>query len=216
MTRLMRVSAAALLLAGGGSAAQAATVFNMDGVASGSYSQLVLNEGAVTLTVRTANDPAGMINAGAPSVALLGARSIVGNASAGGFGALDYSFNTSIDSITFAFGDAGGDDDTPVVIAAFDAAGVLLGSLSETYPGGYALGKTLTLNFAGARSFVVSSPNQINPHSVYSEISAYAVGGAVPEPSTWAMLILGFGLVGGALRSARAKTGRKQLAVTYA
>ena len=105
---------------------------------------------------------------------------------------------------------------SPVVIAAFDAAGVLLGSLSETYPGGYALGKTLTLNFAGARSFVVSSPNQINPHSVYSEISAYAVGGAVPEPSTWAMLILGFGLVGGALRSARAKTGRKQLAVTYA
>jgi subtilisin-like proprotein convertase family protein len=35
---------------------------------------------------------------------------------------------------------------------------------------------------------------------------------AVPEPSTWAMLILGFGLVGGALRSAR----RKQIAVTYA
>jgi hypothetical protein len=26
---------------------------------------------------------------------------------------------------------------------------------------------------------------------------------AVPEPSTWAMLLLGFGFVGGAMRSAR-------------
>ena len=28
-------------------------------------------------------------------------------------------------------------------------------------------------------------------------------GGAVPEPYTWAMLVLGFGLVGGAMRSAK-------------
>jgi len=39
-----------------------------------------------------------------------------------------------------------------------------------------------------------------------------AVGNAVPEPATWAMLILGFGLVGGALRSAQ----RKQVGVSYA
>lgn len=36
------------------------------------------------------------------------------------------------------------------------------------------------------------------------------IGGVVPEPSTWALLILGFGAVGGALRS------RKRLAVRYA
>jgi PEP-CTERM motif len=29
------------------------------------------------------------------------------------------------------------------------------------------------------------------------------VGGAVPEPSTWAMMLLGFGFVGGAMRSAK-------------
>lgn len=34
----------------------------------------------------------------------------------------------------------------------------------------------------------------------------------IPEPSTWAMLILGFGLIGGALRSARHQAAR----VTYA
>jgi hypothetical protein len=35
---------------------------------------------------------------------------------------------------------------------------------------------------------------------------------AVPEPATWAMLILGFGVVGSALRTAK----RKQLTVSYA
>jgi PEP-CTERM motif len=34
----------------------------------------------------------------------------------------------------------------------------------------------------------------------------------VPEPSTWAMLILGFGVIGGAMRSAR----RQSVRVTYA
>jgi hypothetical protein len=36
------------------------------------------------------------------------------------------------------------------------------------------------------------------------------LGGAVPEPATWAMLITGFGLVGGAMRR------RSKVAVTYA
>lgn len=35
---------------------------------------------------------------------------------------------------------------------------------------------------------------------------------AVPEPSTWAMLILGFGLVGGAMRSSRHKSVRVRFA----
>jgi hypothetical protein len=35
----------------------------------------------------------------------------------------------------------------------------------------------------------------------------------VPEPSTWAMLVLGFGAMGGAMRSRRAA---KSVRVTYA
>jgi hypothetical protein len=38
------------------------------------------------------------------------------------------------------------------------------------------------------------------------------VGGAVPEPTTWAMMILGFGMVGGAMRSGR----RHSVRVRYA
>jgi hypothetical protein len=37
--------------------------------------------------------------------------------------------------------------------------------------------------------------------------------GAVPEPSTWAMLLLGFGVVGGAMRSAKR---RQRVSVAYA
>lgn len=38
------------------------------------------------------------------------------------------------------------------------------------------------------------------------EIENVAFGGAVPEPATWAMLIAGFGLVGGAMRRRRTST----------
>ncbi|OYX08655.1 MAG: PEP-CTERM sorting domain-containing protein, partial [Sphingomonadales bacterium 32-68-7] len=37
--------------------------------------------------------------------------------------------------------------------------------------------------------------------------------GAVPEPATWAMMILGFAVIGGALRSHKR---REKLTVTYA
>lgn len=39
-----------------------------------------------------------------------------------------------------------------------------------------------------------------------------SVGGAVPEPGTWALMILGFGFVGGAMRARR---GRQKLSVSY-
>ena len=39
-----------------------------------------------------------------------------------------------------------------------------------------------------------------------------AIGAAVPEPATWAMMLLGFGMVGGAVRGRR----RRAMRVTYA
>lgn len=39
------------------------------------------------------------------------------------------------------------------------------------------------------------------PETIYVRFSA--ISGAVPEPSTWAMMLVGFGLVGGAMRSAK-------------
>lgn len=39
-----------------------------------------------------------------------------------------------------------------------------------------------------------------------STLTISAVAGAVPEPSTWAMMIMGFGMIGGAMRYSRRKT----------
>ena len=54
----------------------------------------------------------------------------------------------------------------------------------------------------------------VNDHPLGSEYTNYAFriepAGGVPEPATWALMIAGFGLVGGAVRS------RKRTTVTYA
>jgi hypothetical protein len=44
-------------------------------------------------------------------------------------------------------------------------------------------------------------------------LSISSVGGAVPEPATWAMMLLGFGFVGGAMRTAKR---RQKVTVSYA
>jgi hypothetical protein len=67
---------------------------------------------------------------------------------------------------------------------------------------GGALITGVTLNALGTTSF--SSVSQVR-------LGAASVG-AVPEPATWAMMLGGFGLVGGAMRSAR----RRKAKVTYA
>lgn len=44
------------------------------------------------------------------------------------------------------------------------------------------------------------------PNGSTLTISAVAAAGAVPEPATWAMLITGFGVVGGSMRARRRTT----------
>ena len=49
---------------------------------------------------------------------------------------------------------------------------------------------------------------------VFSNVSS-VVSGAVPEPATWALMIAGFGLIGGAMRRANGQR-RTKVRVTYA
>ncbi len=56
----------------------------------------------------------------------------------------------------------------------------------------------------------VFTPGTYNLTSIGSGASTLSISqlaGAVPEPATWAMMILGFGVVGGALRRRRKMTG---------
>lgn len=56
---------------------------------------------------------------------------------------------------------------------------------------------------------MIQSPESVG--SYFTEDIQLTVGGAVPEPATWAFMILGFGLIGASMRKSR----RGQLTVTY-
>lgn len=55
------------------------------------------------------------------------------------------------------------------------------------------------------------NPGYVDPAAFISQHGAFAVFGdasGVPEPATWAMMLMGFGFIGGALRMARRSVAR--------
>jgi adhesin HecA-like repeat protein len=223
-TRLSCTGVMALLSFALATPALATTTFDMEGVAPNFYpGLLVVADGPLTLTVTPLNNSSGFVVAGASNVPLLGSVSLIGSTedflAAGQYIPLRFSFDQPIDSITFNFGDAGGDDDGTVEIRAYrvgDMFDTLLGSVSDTYPAGFGDGKSLTLDFAGANYFVARTFGSNNENSMYWEIGAITRAGrdgAVPEPSTWAMMLAGLLSLGRGLRRAPHKrTTRAQAA----
>jgi hypothetical protein len=191
----------------------AATAFDMEGVAPGAYAgSLVVADGPLTLTVTPLNNSTGFVLARNPGVPLLGSVALIGSETdtpiLNEFIALRFDFNQTINSITFNFGDAGGDDNGTVEIRAYGVVGMvdkLLSSVDASYPAGFADGKSLTLDFAGANYFVARTFGTPNENSIYWDIGAVTPAGGVsvvPEPSTWAMMLAGLFGLGWALRRA--------------
>lgn len=204
-------TAAAIFLA---PAAMAAS-FPFESVANGIYAgSLTVNDGSLALTITPEGNPRGSVMISNWGVPLLGLRSVSGlsgsAATLNGWSPLRFTFNQAVNAITFAFGDAGGEDDSQVIISAYSSAGVLIGSVSDTYPPNFDSGKTQTLNVAGASYFIVTSGvgTGFNENSLGWDILDVTVAG-VPEASTWALMILGMAAVGGALR-------RRRVAVRFA
>lgn len=98
--------------------------------------------------------------------------------------------------VGIAGGDSGGPGFVDGKLASINSYGLTFGaSFGDPYFG---------FNPDGSRNYLNSS---------FGEFSGYVpiylheswIGGVVPEPATWAMMIAGFGLVGGALRRRRAE-----------
>ncbi len=66
-----------------------------------------------------------------------------------------------------------------------------------------------TFSVLTAGNYNISFDQQAGPGNIGNLIDNVALRSAVPEPATWAMMILGFGLVGGAMR-------RRRSALSYA
>lgn len=105
-------------------------------------------------------------------------------------------------SIQDAFSPTGVDTGAVILNGATLLPSALLGSGSRAFD------FTTTLGAGDVVSFFVGSAGNQNFDSSGLSLRVTDFVGGVPEPSTWLMMILGFGIVGGTLRSRRrVKTG---------
>lgn len=140
-------------------------------------------------------------------------QSVYGSAP-GDIGAVSFaltglSAGTSYDTTFYAAQRANNFGNTPLNVS-FN--GTLLGTYSATsrdftqftVPSFIATGSTGTLTFAGSPSVTGDDDVIVDLVRVSAAASPPA---AVPEPATWAMMLGGFGLVGGAMRRRKASPG---------
>ncbi len=94
-----------------------------------------------------------------------------------------------------------------ITFEAFDASGISLGTLTGNHADAAQTGETGEDRFYGvtnqagiSRIRITNTSGGIEADHVQYGFRLATVPGAVPEPATWAMMILGFGAVGGILR----------------
>ena len=103
-------------------------------------------------------------------------------------------------SVSVDLGDFNRDADT-LFLEIFDSADVLLDSVTLLIGGADETMHTLSLGGVGiAYALFGGRAPSADGNSIYADNITFTLGGAVPEPATWAMMIAGFGLVGGAMR----------------
>lgn len=105
-------------------------------------------------------------------------------------------FDSLADSLTFTMGSSNAG--STVNVNSFAANGTLLGSTQITMLNGYNIYNLSGLgNFKGLSFFDNNDPSGVRFMNLsYNSV----VGNGVPEPAAWAMMLAGFGLVGGAVR----------------
>ena len=95
----------------------------------------------------------------------------------------------------------------PITFQAFDQNGVLLGTIIGNNADGVFTGTTGDDAFYGATNaggisyLTITDPGGIEIDQIQYGLLAQVAG--VPEPGTWAMMLLGFGAVGFAMRRRR-------------
>ena len=114
--------------------------------------------------------------------------------------------DTLANSFTFTMGSSVAG--STISVSAYDAFGILTGSTSIVMGNEYNIYTLNTLgNFRG-----LAFSNNNDPAGVrFMNMSYNAVGGAVPEPGTWMMMLVGFGGIGLMIRRRR-KTSLVEMA----
>ena len=110
--------------------------------------------------------------------------------------------------VSIDLGDFGYDSDL-AFLEIFDAGNSSLGFTSLLIPGTDATNHTLSLSGVAIRSAVFGSrAPSLNGSSIYADNLTFGASQPVPEPATWAMMLVGFGAIGGAMRRRRTAQAR--------
>ena len=136
----------------------------------------------------------------------------------GGTGFLDLSSFSAISAISFLWGSADAFnwldvlDRGGAVLATFNGLDVAAGANgSWTAESGNPLA---SLSITGADRTNIGGLRLRATNNAF-EVDNFAIG-AIPEPATWAMLVLGFGVLGGAMRGRSRKAGQMRQALSFA
>ena len=117
-------------------------------------------------------------------------------------------FAADQDFVSIDLGDFGYDSDL-AFLEIFNASNTSLGFTSLLIPGTDATMHTLSLSGVAIRSAVFGSrAPSLNGSSIYADNLTFGSSQAVPEPASWAMMLIGFGAIGGAMRRRRTARGR--------
>ncbi len=109
------------------------------------------------------------------------------------------------DFVSVDLGDFNADSDD-IFLRAYDAANVFLGEDTLTLAAAFSGMETLSVSFANI-SRVEFGGVGVDGSSVFADnFTFYELAAAVPEPTTWAFMIFGFGAIGGAMRRQRKAT----------
>ncbi len=100
--------------------------------------------------------------------------------------------------VSVDLGDFNADSDD-LFLRVFSASDVLLGQALLTIPANFTGMETLSVS-AGGIAYAIMGGVGVNGSSVYVDNFTWRNAGGVPEPAAWAMMLAGFGLVGGAMR----------------
>jgi hypothetical protein len=103
--------------------------------------------------------------------------------------------------VSIDLGDYNSDADN-LYLRAYDASNNLIASATDFIDASFVGMKTLSVSAANIAYVRFGGTGFLEQSNVYADNFTYE-GRGVPEPTTWAMMIAGFGLAGAAVRSRR-------------
>lgn len=132
------------------------------------------------------------------------------------FNPIQGSFLSAVSMVSVDLGDFNADADD-LFLRAYDSADNFLGQDTLTIPSTFTGLMTLNVSFAGISRVEFGGVGLNGQSNVYADNFSFDMAGnGVPEPAAWAMLVIGFGAMGGAMRARTRKAVSSRLALRLA